>query len=157
MYNLRAFQAITKLRKRSRMYLSGISMEPLFHAGDSVIVEPAPYYHRGDMIAYIYGSDGILIHRIIEIEDDIVVCKGDNAIRLENVHREDIIGRVITLFRHAQNDEIMIPEHLSGLEQLCDLSKEMSEQIQNGKNIEELRETTFFKDYQEFILLLYAC
>jgi signal peptidase I len=59
--------------------INGISMEPNYHTGDLVIVRKEQTYQVGDVIAY---QDALLkahiIHRIIGIEQEQFILKGDN-------------------------------------------------------------------------------
>ena len=89
--------APTKLGGRaSYVMVNGISMEPNYHTGDLVIVHKAPTYQVGDVVTY---RDAILgeyiIHRIITIEQDKYVFKGDNNswIDVYRPTQEEIVGK----------------------------------------------------------------
>src|ERR1700677_422474 len=45
----------------------GISMEPLYHTGDLVVISPASSYHVGEIVAYHGDLDGhlVVLHRIV--------------------------------------------------------------------------------------------
>jgi signal peptidase I len=63
----------------SYVMVNGISMEPGYHSGDLVIVRKAPTYQVGDVVTYSDAEMGaFVIHRIIGIEQDQFVLKGDN-------------------------------------------------------------------------------
>jgi signal peptidase I len=73
----------------------GISMEPVHHEGDLVVVREAPEYEVGDIVAYRSSElDAIILHRIIGREGDAYVFKGDNNdwIDSERPTRADLIG-----------------------------------------------------------------
>ncbi len=55
--------------------LSG-SMEPTLSVNDLVIVRAAGSYAEGDVVVYQSGSS-LVIHRIVRVEDEYVVTKGD--------------------------------------------------------------------------------
>ena len=55
--------------------LSG-SMEPTLSVNDLVIVRAAESYAEGDVVVYQSGSS-LVIHRIVRVEDEYVVTKGD--------------------------------------------------------------------------------
>jgi signal peptidase I len=58
---------------------SGISMEPRFHTGDLAIVRPASEYKVGEVVAYWSTLlNTVVLHRIIAINGDHYVFKGDN-------------------------------------------------------------------------------
>jgi len=56
------------------------SMDPTLHVGDIVVIRKLSKYNVGDIVLYhnICGTDQkIIVHRIIDIDDDIYVLKGD--------------------------------------------------------------------------------
>lgn len=76
----------------------GISMLPVYHAGDLVIVAKSDSYEVGQIAAY-HGSGGRLevLHRIIGGDDNGYVLKGDNngSIDAETPASKEIIGRAV--------------------------------------------------------------
>ena len=48
-------------------------------------------------VVYEYKTQGLLVHRIIAINDNEVWCRGDNAVRIEKIGYEDIIGKVVAI------------------------------------------------------------
>jgi signal peptidase I len=57
----------------------GISMEPLIHAGDLVVVRSEPNYRVGQVVAYHSKLlNTVVLHRIIRIEHGHYYFKGDN-------------------------------------------------------------------------------
>src|SRR5262249_1687633 len=63
----------------SYVIVNGISMEPGFHRGDLVIVRAGSTYGVGDIVIYKNGEmNAFVIHRIIGMEQDHYVFKGDN-------------------------------------------------------------------------------
>src|SRR5690349_23842095 len=65
----------------------GTSMQPRFHTGDLAVLSPGPPYVVGDVIAY--HSDNlhtIVMHRIVAVQGDRVVTKGDNNDWLDADH-----------------------------------------------------------------------
>jgi signal peptidase I len=61
----------------SYVVTNGVSMKPLYVAGDLVVVTRRESYHAGDIVAYRYGSI-ILLHRIIGGGPGGYTTKGDN-------------------------------------------------------------------------------
>ena len=116
------FQKLTKLQSKSVMNIKGISMEPILHEGDSVIVEPRKAYKIGDIIVYIYGKEGILAHRVIDVVGKTYICKGDNAFRIERVIPSYIIG-CVTVLRRKNKTNFKLPDSLIEIQVLCELSK----------------------------------
>ncbi len=73
----------------------GISMEPILHEGDIVLVETVDRYKIGDILVFNYGKQGMLIHRLINQIGELFVCQGDNAVRKEIVGKRRILGRTV--------------------------------------------------------------
>jgi signal peptidase I len=74
---------------------TGTSMEPLLHAGDLVLVRTATGYHVGDVVAYHNPDiDEVVLHRIVGIDGDRFVMKGDNNSWLDSYQpaEPDMIG-----------------------------------------------------------------
>ncbi len=78
--------------------VNGISMEPNFHRGDLVIVRPSSQYSIGD--AVVYQNQGLggknVFHRIIELNIDRYVLKGDNNSWVDTYEptNEEVIGKL---------------------------------------------------------------
>jgi signal peptidase len=84
----------------SYVMVSGISMEPLYHNGDMVILRTQSHYEPGDIIAYKVPADDIgaghlVIHRIVGSDEKGLITKGDNR-KGEDLWRpqdSDVIGK----------------------------------------------------------------
>jgi signal peptidase I len=81
----------------SYVLVDGISMLPNFHTGDLALVRVAPDYKVGDVVAYqdpLMGAH--IIHRIIGVNLDRFVLKGDNNSWLDDYQptRTDILGKL---------------------------------------------------------------
>lgn len=76
--------------------VNGISMEPGFHRGDLAILQQAPEYHVGDIVTYHHPQIGPIIHRIIEIDGDHYIFKGDNNSWIDTYHptQAECIGKL---------------------------------------------------------------
>src|SRR5215216_1078726 len=63
----------------SYVMVNGNSMEPGFHRGDLVIIQAASIYNVGEVVIYSNAElNAFVIHRIIGIEQDHYIFKGDN-------------------------------------------------------------------------------
>ncbi|MGQ0466816.1 MAG: signal peptidase I [Sporichthyaceae bacterium] len=87
--------------------VSGRSMEPGMHTGDMVLVRDTNDYRIGDVVAYQPRLEngkrgGMVIHRIVGIESDGFVLKGDNNDFLDPWHVpvDEIAGERIV---HVKN------------------------------------------------------
>jgi signal peptidase I len=77
--------------------VNGVSMKPVFHSGDLVIVRQAPVYQVGDIIAFQDPLLGVsVIHRIVDVREDRYVTQGDNNTWIDSYKptRADIIGKL---------------------------------------------------------------
>ncbi len=76
--------------------VSGVSMEPLYHNGDLVVVRREPSYGVGDIVTY-YSADlgSYVIHRIVAARNNEFTLKGDNNAWLdpEKPTKEQVIGK----------------------------------------------------------------
>ena len=72
-------------------------MLPSIRSGDVVAVKKVKIYTENDIIVFEYGTEGLLVHRIVKIVGERLFCKGDNAYRVEVIHYNDIIGRVVEI------------------------------------------------------------
>src|SRR5258708_2273161 len=75
----------------------GISMEPKFHLGDLVIVQPNTHYAIGDIVAYKNADlQSNVIHRIIDIQNNHYILKGDNNFWIDRYQptAEELIGKL---------------------------------------------------------------
>jgi len=75
--------------------VSGNSMEPSFHRNDLVILRQASDYQVGDIATYHHPDIGPVIHRIIAVEGDRFILKGDNNSWNDSYQptRDDFIGK----------------------------------------------------------------
>ncbi len=72
------------------------SMEPAINSGDLLIVNKKENYVVGDIVAFINDNNQILTHRIIEIDNNNYITKGDNAESLDSkvLSLDKIVGSV---------------------------------------------------------------
>ncbi len=79
--------------------VKGASMNPRLKDGDLVRLRPLCDYHPGDIVVFSYKDEGYLVHRVISVQKNRLLCKGDNSFRLEFVSRNNVIGKVISVKR----------------------------------------------------------
>ena len=80
----------------SYVMVNGISMEPNYHTGDLVIVRKAQTYQIGDVVTYRDAEMGAyVIHRIIGIEQEQFIMKGDNNSWIDAYQptHDEIVGK----------------------------------------------------------------
>src|SRR6266496_1993700 len=93
----RAFAPTLIGGQASYVVVNGNSMEPGFHRGDLVIVQAASIYNVGDIVIYRNAElNAFVIHRIIAIEQDHYVFKGDNNAWIDTYRptRDELIGKL---------------------------------------------------------------
>ncbi len=81
----------------SYVLVNGISMEPHYHTGDLVLVRSAAVYQVGDVVTYHDAAmDANVIHRIIAVNGDRFIFKGDNNSYLDvyQATRAEILGKL---------------------------------------------------------------
>lgn len=100
---IKILSALKKAGKSVELTVTGFSMNPILYEGDTVSVIPDNTYNIGDILVYIYNNEEILIHRLIEIKENIYYCKGDNALRMEKITVNEIFGKVSVIQRNGQN------------------------------------------------------
>lgn len=81
----------------SYVMVNGISMEPGYHLGDLTVMRRAADYQVGDIVTYRDSKmQAYVIHRIIGIEQDQFILKGDNNHWIDAYRptRDEIIGKL---------------------------------------------------------------
>lgn len=77
----------------ANLKVSGISMEPVLFEGD-VIHIMCGEYRIGDVLVFVYKHREILVHRYVGVSGNRLLCKGDNAFRLEDIEESAVFGKV---------------------------------------------------------------
>ena len=74
----------------------GNSMEPDIKYGDLVLVLKSSDYLIGDIVAYDYPGVGTILHRIIDVDNDSYILRGDNNTWEDSYHpgKEEVIGKL---------------------------------------------------------------
>ncbi len=88
----------------SYVMVNGISMEPGFHLGDLTILRRDSNYQVGDIVTYHDSQmQAYVIHRIIGIDQDQFILKGDNNSWIDAYRptQEEIIGKLVGPYSEA--------------------------------------------------------
>ena len=80
-----------------KLNVKGCSMYPIIKEDDEVVVKRYDFYEPGDILVFTYNTDELLIHRLLRKKEDLYLCKGDNAFRLEMFIKDRIIGKVVEI------------------------------------------------------------
>ncbi len=87
---------LIKIFGKSAVIVTTGSMEPEINAGDLVIISDKEYYKVGDIITYQDDEGFLITHRIIEINQNTFIAKGDaNNLSDEENSNNNIKGKVI--------------------------------------------------------------
>ena len=88
---------ILRTQGMTTLTMTGNSMEPILRAGDQVrVIEGA--YSLGDILLYPYKENKILAHRWVGQREQRLLCKGDNAFRVEDIELADVLGKVEAVY-----------------------------------------------------------
>ncbi|NJC94964.1 MAG: signal peptidase I [Anaerolineae bacterium] len=77
--------------------VDGISMEKRFHLGDLILARAVQNYQVGDVVVYRNEEmKSFVFHRIIGLEADRFILKGDNNTWLDSYHptRDEVVGKL---------------------------------------------------------------
>jgi|LSQX01.3.fsa_nt_gb signal peptidase I len=85
----------------------GGSMYPFIHSGDKIVISPidARSIRTGDVLTFVHNPSGrVLAHRVIKIEKDRYLCKGDNSAYQADgwIGFDDVLGRVERVLRNGK-------------------------------------------------------
>lgn len=123
--------------------VAGVSMEPSLHEGDVVTVRKADSYGVGDILVFCYKSGELLIHRLLRIKDGRYFCKGDNALRLEDVEYGQIAGKVIK--KNGEEPPALTPV---GLELSYRVSRVFRK---SGYDVLKTKQSGVYRFYKQYI------
>ena len=109
------------------------SMEDKIHTGDYILLVKKSDYYVGDVVTY--NVKGYFVtHRIVKIEDDVIITKGDaNNTEDEGISKDQIEGKVVYcggILNFIINYKFVIAAFLVGLYLLsCYFGDENEEEI----------------------------
>ena len=71
------------------------SMRPILNVGEVILIKDNLDYKKGDIITY-KRNNHYITHRIIQINEDEIITKGDNNnTNDDSILKEDVIGKVV--------------------------------------------------------------
>lgn len=123
--------------------VTGVSMEPFLYAGDVVTLRRADSYEVGDILVFLYKHNELLIHRLLQVKNGRYYCKGDNALRLEDVTQEQIAGKVV-----LKNGEEIAPLSHTALTLSYLVNRTFRK---SGYRADETRKSGIYRFYQQYI------
>ena len=81
--------------------VTGGSMMPmLYHRKDRVLLEPVQNpLKKGDLILYQRKNGIYVLHRILKVKKEGLICCGDNQCRRETIGKEQVLAVVVAFTR----------------------------------------------------------
>lgn len=81
----------------------GVSMYPMLrYRKDPVLIHPVSGELKPYDVAVYAKTDRYVVHRVLEVREDIYVIRGDNCIGKEYVPKRDIRGVVVGFWRFGR-------------------------------------------------------
>jgi signal peptidase I len=100
-------EAVLEKRRSFRFRATGFSMSPFIKDGDVLTLSPLARGkpRLGDIVAFPNATtNGLVVHRVVEIEGDCAMTKGDNADWPDGrVPLGDVLARVTLVERGGRN------------------------------------------------------
>ena len=77
----------------------GYSMYPLIKEREDILhIVKSDSYARGDIILYKSNIDHYVLHRILRIKKDKIICAGDyNYFKDQPINKEQVLGKLISI------------------------------------------------------------
>ncbi len=91
----------------------GCSMLPLLRQGrDSVELSPLPEkLKKYDLPVYQYPSGKVVMHRVVDVQEDCYICLGDNTYEYERILPGQLIGLVTAFKRRERRISVESPAY----------------------------------------------
>lgn len=118
------------------------SMEPEIKIGDMIIINTKEQdFKKGNVVTYHDSNNSLVTHRIISIEGNEIITKGDNNNTEDNpIYKSEIVGRALYKMRNAgriiasiRSPLTMVMIFIIGVLVCIFTSIESDEKIQNSK------------------------
>ena len=127
-----------KVKKPFELSVDGVSMLPILHPGDSIKVCATDEYMIGDIFVFFYKDDSLLVHRLLKVENGRYFCKGDNAFRLEDIEKQNIVGAV--MLDHDANNS---PDFITASYSMSRIFRKM------GYNSDKMKSSAEYAEYAQ--------
>jgi len=88
---------LTKIFGFGILVVNSGSMNPELSIGEVIVIKEKDLYKIGDIITMSVNNEYLVTHRIVDINDNKYITKGDNnnCIDEKIIHNEEIEGKVI--------------------------------------------------------------
>lgn len=98
-------KAVITKGKPCRFMAKGFSMSPFIHGGDVITISPIKEkVSTGNIVILFNGQERLLVHRIIELANEMVLTKGDNSNEFDGwTTQNNILGVVSTVEHNSRS------------------------------------------------------
>jgi signal peptidase I len=80
--------------------VKGFSMYPLLKPGQRVVLDLQPTeFKKGDVVAFFVSAELVVLHRVLAIDGDTLICKGDSNSFVDSPVAKDTIYGVLNMVR----------------------------------------------------------
>lgn len=80
--------------------VKGYSMYPLFKPGHRVVLDlNKTQFSKGDIVAFFVSPELVVLHRVISINEGLLICKGDSNPFTDSPVAKDAIYGVLNMVR----------------------------------------------------------
>lgn len=94
-------KAVITRGKSCRFMAKGLSMSPFIYGGDVITISPiTKSVSAGIIVIFCNAQERLLVHRIIELSNDMVLTKGDNSNEFDGWTATNKIIGVVTTIEH---------------------------------------------------------
>ena len=83
--------------ERVRIAFGGTSMLPTLRESDTIVLEPLTKEPQVGDILLFHHEGRRVVHRLVAIKGDTYILQGDNNIGTEQVHRSDLMARLVAI------------------------------------------------------------
>ena len=85
--------------------VKGFSMYPLLRPGQRVVLDLQPTeFKKGDIVAFFVSPELVVLHRVLAIDGDTLICKGDSNSFVDAPVAKDTIYGVLNMVRLGAQD-----------------------------------------------------
>lgn len=87
-------------------YTVGKSMKPLLIARKTHVmiypIDRALGIRKYDILLYKRKNGSLVLHRVIDLDDNVLYIRGDNTYSIENVSYDQVLGKVTHIYRNKR-------------------------------------------------------
>ena len=93
----------------------GYSMYPLIKQREDILhIVKTNNYKKGDIILYKSSEDHYVLHRILKIKNDVIICAGDhNPFKDKPITNNQVLGLLVAI-KKKDGKEIDLSKHKKG-------------------------------------------